>query len=108
MWEDWDLIESSFLSAYGIRLSQDFGDDEMSWDEFVKHLSNLSQESPLGLMVSIRAESDPDRLKGYNKDQHNIRNQWRRDRDKKAVALMTDAEKEQQALEFKKALMKFI
>lgn len=48
----------------------------MKWNEFCALLSGLSAESPLGRVVSIRLENDPDTLKNFNKHQHKIRNKW--------------------------------
>lgn len=49
----------------------------MKWDEFKDLLSGLGPETPLGRIVSIRAEEDKDILKHFTKDQHKIRNAWR-------------------------------
>ncbi|MBQ8803482.1 MAG: hypothetical protein IJZ53_07615 [Tyzzerella sp.] len=73
--EDFDLIVSSFQTQYGIRLSRDL--KGMKWDEFKDLLSGLGPETPLGRIVSIRAEEDKDILKHFTKDQHKIRNAWR-------------------------------
>lgn len=50
----------------------------MKWNEFKAFISGLDHESPLGRIVSIRAEDDPEVLKSFNKEQHRIRNEWRR------------------------------
>lgn len=73
--EDFDLIISSFQTQYGIRLSRDL--KEMKWDEFKDLLGGLGPETPLGRMVSIRAEDDKEILKHFTKEQHRIRNAWR-------------------------------
>lgn len=49
----------------------------MKWDEFQALLVGISPETPLGRIVSIRAEDDKDVLKHFSKDQHRIRNEWR-------------------------------
>ena len=48
-------IEASFLKQYGIRLRED---DNMSYSEFCSLLSNIMPDTPLGQIVSIRAEKD--------------------------------------------------
>lgn len=74
--EDFDLIVSSFLSQYGYRIySNDF--KSMRWDEFKALLSGLSPDTPLGRIVSIRAEDDPDALKNFTPEQRRIRSEWR-------------------------------
>lgn len=75
--EDFDLIVSSFLSQYGYRIySDDF--KRMRWDEFKALLSGLSPDTPLGRMVSIRAEDNPDILKNFTPEQRRIRSSWRK------------------------------
>lgn len=91
MFDDWPLIESSFAQQYGIRLEREY---DMSWTEFGNLLNGLLPESPLGHIVSIRAESDPERLKGFNRDQKKIRNEWRSKVDKELISKMTVADKE--------------
>ena len=77
MIEDFDLIVSSFLSQYGYRIySDDF--KRMRWDEFKALLSGLSPDTPLGRMVSIRAEDNPDILKNFTPVQRRIRSSWRK------------------------------
>lgn len=49
----------------------------MKWDEFRDLLSGIGPETPLGRVVSIRAEEDEDVLKHFTKEQHRIRNKWR-------------------------------
>lgn len=71
--DDWDLIESSFLKQYGIRLRTE---DDMSWQEFCSLLSGIMPDTPLGQIVSIRAEKDPKVIKEFNKDQKRIRSEW--------------------------------
>lgn len=50
----------------------------MKWDEFADLISGLSADTPLGRIVSIRAEDDPEALKYFTKGQMKIRNEWRR------------------------------
>lgn len=81
MIEDFDLIVSSFQTQYGIRLSKEL--HGMKWDEFRDLLAGLGPETPLGRIVSIRAEDDEDILKHFTKEQHRIRNEWRNKQAKK-------------------------
>ncbi|MBY2477630.1 bacteriophage Gp15 family protein [Clostridioides difficile] len=80
LYEDWELIESSFAKQYGIRLRTEI---DMSWSEFCSLLSGIMPETPLGQIVSIRAEKDPKTLKGFTKEQRKIRNDWILKRNKK-------------------------
>lgn len=72
--EDWALIESSFASQYGIRLRQA---SDMPWSEFINLVAGLLPETPLGAVVKVRSEDDPETLKHFNSDQLAIRNKWR-------------------------------
>lgn len=74
--EDFDLIVASFQSQYGIRLSKELR--SMKWREFKAFIVGFDHKTPLGRIVSIRAEDDPDVLKEFSKDEHRIRNEWRR------------------------------
>ena len=75
--EDFDLIVSSFLSQYGFRIySNDF--KKMRWEEFKALLSGLSPDTPLGRMVAIRAEDDPEIVKNFTPEQRRIRSSWRK------------------------------
>lgn len=49
----------------------------MRWDEFKALVSGLGAETPLGRIVSVRAENDKDVLKRFTKEQNRIRKEWR-------------------------------
>lgn len=49
----------------------------MKWSEFRALLCGLSPETPLGRIVSIRAEDDKEVLKHFSKEQKRIRSEWR-------------------------------
>lgn len=49
----------------------------MSWDEFCTLLSGILPETPLGYIVQIRSENDPEKLKHFTKEQKQIRAKWR-------------------------------
>ena len=48
----------------------------MCWDEFITLLAGLNGETPLGHIVSIRSEKDPERLKKFTSAEKKIRNDW--------------------------------
>lgn len=75
LYEDYSLIEASFSQQYGIRLRQE---EDMSWEEFCTLLSGLLPDTPLGRIVSIRAEKDPKVIKNFTDDQKKIRSDWQR------------------------------
>lgn len=62
------------MSQYGIRLSKDL--KGMKWNEFRTLLIGIAPETPLGRIVSIRAETDKNVLKHFSKEQRRIHNEW--------------------------------
>lgn len=77
MFEDWDLIVSSFLSQYGLRIrTKEF--ETVSWDEFKALIAGLSPETALGRVVAIRSEKDKNIIKHFTKDQRRIYDDWRK------------------------------
>ena len=81
LFEDWDLIVSSFLSQYGLSLStKEF--NTVSWGEFRSLLAGISPDTVLGRVVAIRSENDKNILKLFTPEQKRIRNEWRERRTK--------------------------
>lgn len=79
MFGDWDLIISSFLSQYGLRIrTKEF--ETVSWDEFRSLLAGISPDTPLGRIVAIRSETDRDVIKHFTHDQKRIYDEWRKRR----------------------------
>ena len=70
--EDYDLIEASFLSQYGIRLKT----TELQFDEFLNLTSCLMSDTPLGQIVAIRSETDADIISKFTDNQRKIYNDW--------------------------------
>lgn len=61
----------------------------MTWDEFATLLGGLNGETPLGHIVSIRSETDKEKLKKFTPEEKKIRNDWRR----RHCEVITDKEK---------------
>ena len=74
LFDDFDLIVSSFQSQYGLRLSREAA--TMKWDEFRDLLIGISPDTALGRIVAIRSEDDKNILKNFTKEQKRIRNKW--------------------------------
>lgn len=72
----------------------------MPYPEFCKLLSGISSKTPLGNIVSIRAEEDRDMLKHFTNEQHRIRNEWRSKNS--PISNMTEEEKAKAAEEVQK------
>lgn len=49
----------------------------MSWDEFVTLLSGINGDTPLGRIVSIRAEKNPETIRNFTKEEMRIHNRWK-------------------------------
>lgn len=63
----------------------------MKWAEFNALLIGIGPDTPLGRIVSVRAEEDKDVLKYFTAEQNRIRNEWRT-RHRKVNASNTDRE----------------
>ena len=64
------------MAQYGVRMySEDFR--SMSWSEFSSLLVGLSPDTPLGTLIRIRGEDDPETLKRFTPAQNRIRSAWR-------------------------------
>lgn len=48
----------------------------MSWQEFCNLISGLMYDTPLGRIVAIRAEKDPNAIRDFTPEQKRIRNDW--------------------------------
>ena len=68
------MVVASFQSQYGVRLASDLS--SMSWREFSYLLQGLSEKTPLGRIISIRAEKDPKKLKEFTQEQRKVRNEY--------------------------------
>ena len=73
----------------------------MSWREFSYYINGLSPETPLGRIVSIRAEEDPETLKLFTPEQKRIRSEYR----KKIATKKSNAEVTNAIESFKKAFI---
>ena len=49
----------------------------MPWTEFCTLVAGLMPDTPLGQIVSIRAEKDPKVIKKFSPDQRRIYTEWR-------------------------------
>ena len=67
----------------------------MSWREFSYLINGLSGETPLGRIVSIRAEKDPDKLKEFTAEEKKIRSDYLRKKAKQISAKKAEEAYEQ-------------
>lgn len=75
IYDDFDLIESSFAMQYP---SKDLYDDNMDWREFIVLLNGLTEDTPLGKIISIRSETDEEIINNYSDGQKKIYDEWRK------------------------------
>lgn len=73
----------------------------MSWREFSYLINGLSGDTPLGRIISIRAETDPETIKNFTPDEKRIRNEYRT----KSAFKKTDKEIENALEGMKQAFM---
>lgn len=73
MVDDWGLIEATFQAQYGIRLRE----SDLDWGEFANMLGGIMPQTPLGQIISIRSEENPDILKNFTPEQKKMRREWR-------------------------------
>lgn len=103
LFEDWDLIVSSFLSQYGIRLStKEFR--TVDWAEFSALLSGLSAETALGRIVSIRSETDADTIKRFSPYQKKVHDDWQ----ERLYKAMSEEEYEAEMKQLEKSLFSIL
>ena len=77
---DWDIIVSSFLQQYGIRLNYEY--DTISCVEFNQLLAGINGDTPLGYAVQIRAETDAKKISEMTNHEKKIRAEWQEFRNK--------------------------
>jgi len=69
---DADAIEASFAMQYGIRLTR----EDISFGEFLRLLSGVMPDTPLGRLVAVRSEKDAEVLKRFGRHEKKIRADW--------------------------------
>ncbi|MFR8559634.1 MAG: Gp15 family bacteriophage protein [Acutalibacteraceae bacterium] len=92
--EDFDLVVSSLLKEYGIRVySDEFR--RMGWGEFCSLLSGIDADTPLGRVVLIRAETDQEKIRKFSSHERRIYNAWRNKKAQKVTPQESAAAAEQ-------------
>ena len=69
---DADAIEASFAMQYGIRLTR----EDISFGGFLRLLSGIMPDTPLGRLVAVRSEKDAEVLKRFGGHEKKIRADW--------------------------------
>lgn len=74
LFEDWDLIASSLKTQYGYSIRREI--DNLSWGELCSDIAGLKGDTPLGNIIRIRSEKNPETLKHFSSEELMIRNKW--------------------------------
>ena len=67
------LIEASFAMQYGIRLAK----EDIAFGEYCRLLAGLMADTPLGRVVAIRAEKNPEKIRNFGEYERGVRKKWR-------------------------------
>ncbi len=57
---------------------KDLHSEDMDWREFKVLLAGLGVNTPLGQIIAIRSEDDPNMISSFTKDQKRIRDEYRK------------------------------
>lgn len=82
LFDDWELIESSFAQQYNIRLRNE---TKMQWSEFCSLLQGLNTDTPFGHVVNVRSTTDEEMLKNMSASDKKIRSDWQYKQCKKPI-----------------------
>lgn len=74
LFDDWDLVASSLKTQYGYSIRREI--DNLDWGELISDIAGLKGDTPLGNIVRIRKEKDPEVLKKFTPEEIKIRNEW--------------------------------
>lgn len=74
LFDDWDLIASSLKTQYGYSIRKEI--DNLDWGELISDIAGLNGDTPLGNIVRIRSEKDPEAIKKFSPWEKQIRNEW--------------------------------
>ena len=74
LFEDWDLVASSLKTQYGYSVRKEI--DNLDWGELISDIAGLKGDTPLGNIIRIRKERDPEVLKKFTPEELKIRSEW--------------------------------
>lgn len=69
------LIEQSIAKQYGVLPSEQ---ENLKYSDWAKMVNGLMDDTPLGRIVGLRTETDPDILKKFTPEQRAVRQDWAR------------------------------
>ena len=74
LFDDWNLIASSLKTQYKYSIRQEI--DKLSWGELCSDIAGLNGDTPLGNVIRIRSEKDPEVIKKFSQAEREIYNKW--------------------------------
>ena len=74
LFDDWDLIASSLKTQYGYSIRREI--NNLCWAELCNDIAGLNGDTPLGNVVRIRKEQNPEILKKFTPEERKIRSEW--------------------------------
>lgn len=99
------MIESSFATQYPqISIPADSEDEDITVERFLILLSGIMPDTPLGNIIRIRSETNPDVIKNMTPGQRKIRDDWMTKKRHEKYDHMSDEEKLKQIEEVQKAM----
>lgn len=67
-------MASSLKTQYGYSIRKEI--DNLDWGELISDIAGLKGDTPLGNIIRIRKEKDPEMLKKFTPEEMKIRNEW--------------------------------
>lgn len=67
------MIEQSIAKQYGVLPSQQ---GDLPYSDWAKLVSGLMDDTPLGRVVAVRAERDPETIRRFSPEQKRLRQEW--------------------------------
>ena len=67
-------MASSLKTQYGYSVRKEI--DNLDWGELISDIAGLKGDTPLGNIIRIRKEKDPEVLKKFTPEEIKIRNEW--------------------------------
>ena len=67
-------MASSLKTQYGYSVRKEI--DNLDWGELISDISGRKGDTPLGNIIRIRKEKDPEVLKKFTPEEIKIRNEW--------------------------------
>ena len=74
--------------------------EDLSYPEYRRLFNGLMEDTPLGRIISIRSEKDPETIKRFGPNEKKVRKEWNEFRTKNKLNSMSIEEQKKQVLAF--------